>query len=400
VTELGDVYRESRAALVAVIARRLAGDLARAEDAVQEAVARAAVRWPLDGTPERPVAWLATVAWRSAIDAGRRDQRLGELDDGLADRFDPDLPPTVTDDEHLGLILACCHPALAVEDRLALTLRHVAGLTEEQVASGLLLSHAALTKRLVRARRKIRDAGISLELTIGDDLGPRVEVAREVVLMIFNAGYLADDAGPAVRDDLCAEALWLARQLRALAPEDPETSALLALLLLHTARRQARLDGGALVPFAQQDPRRWCDEAMREAEALLAATGHRPPGPIQLQAAIVAVQMLAVRDGRVVPWQHVARLYDALARATRSPVVEVNRAVAVGLGRSATEGLAILAEVSSHPRLRDRPAVHAARAGLLEHAGAFDQAHVAWREALDRTTNPVQRQSLAKRLQR
>ena len=393
---LESVFRAERAAILAVLARRL-GDLELAEDAFQDALARAAARWPADGVPGRPGAWLTVVAWRSALDRRRREHPRGaeqELEDlPGAERAWTDLP---VEDDRLALILACCHPALAPEDRVALTLRHVVGLTDREVAAGFVVATAAMTKRLVRARRKLRDAGISFALPLRDELPSRMDAARAVITLVFSQGYLSGGDGPPIRDELCDEAAWLAEQLLELRPEDPETIGLLAMILLHAARRPARLDArGGLVAFADQDPGRWDRAALERARALLARTGHSPPGPYRLQAAIAAVQTFAAADGRPVPWHHVDRLYAALARQAPTPVVDVNRAVAAGHARGPEAGLAILAEVEAGGRLRHYAPFHAARADLLERAGRPGPAAEAWARAIGCADNPTQRARLA-----
>ena len=390
---LETVFRAERAAILALLARRL-GDLEPAEDALQDALARAAGRWPAHGVPDRPGAWLTVVAWRSALDRRRRElprtaERELETLPG-AEQAWTDLP---VDDDRLALILACCHPALAVEDRVALTLRHVAGLTDREVAAGFVVTTAAMTKRLVRARRKLRDSRISFDLPLGDELAGRLDAARAVILLIFSQGYLSDLDGPPIRDELCEEAAWLAEQLLELRPQDPETIGLLAMIQLHAARRPARLDAdGRLVPFAEQDPDRWDRTALERARALLARTGHSPPGPYQLQAAIAAVHTFAAAEGRPVPWQHVDRLYAALARQAPTPVVDVNRAVAAAHAHGPQAGLAILAAAAgSGGRLRHYAPFHAAQADLLERTGRPELAAEAWARAIACSENPAQR---------
>ena len=397
-------WRDERARVVATLARRL-GDLQLAEDAVQEAFAVAAVRWPVDGVPDRPGAWLTTTAWRKALDVVRRERfpvTDGGPDTAMEETTVPGDGDLRVEDDLCGLILACCHPALSLEARVALTLRHVAGLTARQIAAAFLVTEATMDKRLVRARAKIRDAGIAFTAPDRSELPDRLAAAHAVVYLVFTEGHLASGAGPAVRADLCDEAVWLAGQLHTLAPQDPETTGLLALLLIQNARTAARQDElGRLVTFADQDRSRWDAAAVAQAKRLLATTGRGPIGPYQVQAAIALLHAVAP-DADHVEWSRIADLYGVLSRLAPSPVVEVNRAVAVGRADGAPAGLAVLAPVlaaTAHgvgglPRY---PALHAAHADLLERAGRPDAARSAWHRAADLTTNPAQRAELLRR---
>jgi len=275
-------WRDDRAQVLATVARRL-GDLELAEDAVQEAFATAAIRWPVDGVPDRPGAWLTTTAWRKALDVLRRERFPAH--DGREATDHPAPPP---DDSALGmgddllrLVLTCCHPALAPEARVALTLRHVAGLTPREIGAAFLVPEATMAKRLVRARTKIRDARISFALPERGELSERLSAVHAVIYLVFTEGHLASGDGPPIRDELCAEAVWLARQLHALVPTDAETTGLLALLVLQHARAAARQDGtGRLVRYDDQDRARWDPAAIEEGRALLAMTGGSS-GPIR-----------------------------------------------------------------------------------------------------------------------
>lgn len=382
-------WREERAAVLATVARRL-GDLGPAEDAVQEAFAAAAVAWARDGVPERPGAWLTTTAWRKALDATRRDHfpvpRQDVVEAAAIDVGTDHLPGAGpadlggTEDAVLSLLLTCCHPALSPEAQVALTLRHVAGLDDATVAGMFLVPVPTMTKRLVRARAKIRDARISFALPDRTRLEERLAEVLAVIYLIFTEGHLSHGDGPAVRADLCDEALWLARQLHALVPDDAETTALLALLLLHTARGPARFSaGGRLVPWDGQDRSRWDAPALHEAKALLAGTSGVRPGPYGYEAAIALLHTTAA-EADDVDWATVARLYDALARLSPSPVVEINRAVAHGRARGPEHGLAILAPVLSDARTAGYPPLYAAHADLLARAGD-PAAEAAWRRA-------------------
>lgn len=401
-TPVERAWRAERAAVLATVARRL-GDLQLAEDALQEAFATAAARWPIEGVPDRPGAWLTTVAWRKALDVVRRERRAeGRVEDlaetaaaqmGAADG----VAGLAVDDDVLGLILTCCHPALAVEARIAVTLRHVAGLTAREIAAAFLVPEATMAKRLVRARAKIRDARISFALPGPEELADRLADAHAVIYSVFTEGYLASDDGPPIRAELCDEAIWLARQLRGLAPRDPETRGLLALLLLQHARTPARRDrAGSLVTYEQQDRDRWDVEAIGEARELMSTTASAVSlGPYQVQAAIAALH--AAADDGEPSWSRIADLYAILARLSPSPVVDVNRAVAVGRADGPLAGLAVLAPVLDGGRLEAYVPLHAAHADLLERAGRLGQARAAWQRAADLAANAVQRAELLAR---
>ncbi|MGI8440868.1 MAG: RNA polymerase sigma factor [Thermoleophilaceae bacterium] len=389
-------WREERAGVVATLARRL-GDLQLAEDAVQEAFAAAATRWPVDGVPDRPGAWLTTTAWRKALDVVRRECRPAAPADalpyaapeqGIDGHEDSDLK---VEDDLLTLILTCCHPSLASEARVALTLRHVAGLTTREIAAAFLVSEATMAKRLVRARGKIRAARISFAMPDRHALFERLADVHAVLYLIFTEGHLASGDGPAVRAELCDEAVWLARQLRALLPKDLETTGLLALLLLQHARTPVRQDGaGRLVPYGEQDRGRWDAAAIAEARTLLSKTGGGPLGPYQVQAAIALLHAHAP-DAEGLNWSRVADLYGVLARLSPSPVVEVNRAYAVGRADGAPAGLAVLAPVLADGRLDRYAPLHAVHADLLERAGDAEAARAAWHQGAEVADNPGQR---------
>lgn len=391
-------WREERAAVLAVVARRL-GDLQLAEDAVQEAFAAAAAHWPREGVPARPGAWLTTTAWRKAVDGLRRDhfpvthrEPIGTVDGPDSDLADP----RVREDDVLSLVLTCCHPALAADVQVALTLRHVVGLSDRQIAARFLVPESTMTKRLVRGRAKIRDARISFELPGRDQLAARLDQVHTVVYLVFTEGYLSTGDGPAVRAELCTEALWLARQLNRLVPDDLETTGLLALLLLQHARAEARQDGsGRLVPYAAQDRSRWDQRAVEEAKVLLAKTTAQPPGPYQLQAAIALLHATAA-PGDEPHWSLIADLYTALLRQGPSPVVETNRAVAVGRAHGSDAGLRSLRSVLADPRLQRYLPLRAAYADLLEQARDPTAAEV-WRSAAALADNAAQRDELLRR---
>ncbi|MEM9712047.1 MAG: sigma-70 family RNA polymerase sigma factor [Actinomycetota bacterium] len=397
----GDVdaaWRDERAKLVASLARRFR-DLSLAEDAVQDAFAEAVRRWPRDGPPDRPGAWLTTTAHRKAIGILRRRRPTSSLaeehltQEHLADEdvatagWRGDL-----DRDLFGLIFACCHPALDADARVALTLRHVCGLTTAQISAALVTSEAAMAKRLVRARRKIRDAGISFAVPTTDEVAARLDDVRLVIYLVFNEGYLGSDHGPAVRTELCDEAIWLARQLRRLQPDD-ETSGLLALMLLHHARRDARQDPtGRLVRLPEQRRTEWHRDEIDEARAVLETTG-RALGPFQVEAAIALCHVV----GPEPDWARIADLHGVLGRLAPSAVVEVNRALAVGRADGPRAGLAVLGPVLTGDRLGGYPHLHAVHADLLERAGDDLGAAAAWRRAAEATSAPDQRAELLRR---
>ena len=394
-TPLERAFREERAQVVATLARRL-GDLQLAEDATSEAFAAAAATWPSAGVPDRPGAWLTTTAWRKALDVLRRERSTPD------DRVDAAVPPPPEpglhgEDDLLQLVLTCCHPALAIDARVALTLRHVAGLSVPEIAAGLLVAEETMAKRLVRARTKIRQSRISFELPGPEALDERLASVQAVLYLVFTEGHLASGDGPAVRVELCDEAVWLARQVHRLLPDDGETTGLLALMLLQHSRAGARHDdAGRLVPFAEQDRSRWDLRAVAEARELLATTGRRPVGQYQIQAAIAALHA-AAPTAEEINWSRIADLYGLLARVTPSPVVTVNRAVAVGRADGPRAGIALLLPVLDESRLAGYAPLHAAYADLLERAGDDAGATAAWRRAAELSRNPAEQAALERR---
>ena len=397
-------YREEWTAIVATLARRL-GDLQAAEDAVSEAFAAAARTWPGDGVPPRPGAWLTVTAWRKAIDQLRAQQHvskagLSPLIAAAADEPGDADPEEVTmEDDRLGLIFACCHPALAPEVRVALTLRYVAGLTTREIAAAFLTPEATLAQRLVRAKRKISGAGIRFEVPAASGLAGRLAAVQAVIYLVFNEGYAASGGPELVRVDLCGEAIWLGRVLHRLLPDDAESAGLLALMLLTHSHAAARSDAAGLpVLLADQDRRLWNRELVAEGTAVLdAAVARRSPGPYQLQAAIAAVHAQAPSFEQT-DWPQIAALYGELARRSPSPVVEVNRAVAVGLADGPLAGLAVLAPVLASGELDGYAPLHSAHADLLDRAGRAAQASAAWARAIETMENGALRDALERRV--
>ena len=381
---------------------RLTGDLGLAEDAVQDACAEAVARWPLERVPAHPQAWLVAVARHKALDRLRREGRRGDREAAAARRLaerGPPAPPGAIADDELCLVFLCCHPALAPEAQVALTLRAVGGLTTAEVAAAFLVPEATMAKRLVRAKHKIRTAGIPFRLPPLDELPARLAAVLRVVYLVFTEGHMATGGDDLVRPDLCDTAVRLARALVRLLPGEPEVTGLLALLLLTDARRPARTDEqGDLVLLADQDRGRWDRALVAEGEALVErALRAGRPGPYQIHAAIAACHSVAPTAADT-DWPQIAALYAELARYEPTPVVAANRAVAVAMAGSPAEGLAMLDDLAGDERMAGWPHLHVARADLLVRLGRPDEAVAAYRQALAGDPAPAEARFIARRI--
>ncbi|MFJ7218036.1 RNA polymerase sigma factor [Amycolatopsis sp. NPDC098790] len=396
------MFREERGLLLAALVRRF-GDLDLAEEATSEAIEAALVHWPAEGVPPKPGAWLMTTARRKAVDRLRRDQayaaRLAVLQ-VEADRAAP-APPSDggLPDERLQLFFTCAHPALPAEDRTALTLRCLAGLTTPEVARAFLVPSATMGKRIVRAKNRIRAAGIPFRVPSADELPGRLPGVLQVVYSIFTEGYAASSGPDLQRLDVAEEAIRLARILRRLLPAEREVAGLLALMLLIHARRDARTGpDGDLVLLDDQNRDRWDAEMIAEGTALVeAALTGGPPGLYGVQAAIAALHNEA-EDVASTDWPQIVGLYDVLRGLAPSPVVELNRAVAVAMKDGPAAGLALLDELAEEPRLREYSPFPAARADLLVRLGRHPEAADAYREALALAGTEPERAHLRRRL--
>ena len=402
---IDEVYRSDWGRIVASLIR-LVDDFDVAEEAVQEAFAAALAQWRSSGVPESPQAWIIQTARHKAIDRIRRRTRFAEklesyAASGLITAIEePDHDTSEIPDDRLRLIFTCCHPALASEAQVALTLRTLGGLETDEIARAFLVPTATMAQRLVRAKRKIRDAGIPYSVPDTHDMPARLDAVLTVIYLVFNEGYTATRGEMLVRTDLCAEAIRLGRLVRTLmAPEPPaEATALLALMLLHDSRRAARLDeAGDLVLLEEQDRRRWDQRQIAEALPLVEEAFRAGAGPFALQAAIAALHCQAAR-AEDTDWPQILRLYDLLERLHPSPIVSLNRAVAVAMVDGPQPALALVDALAATGDLDSYHLLHATRADLLRRIGSAAEAARSYARALELATNESERRFLERRL--
>jgi RNA polymerase sigma-70 factor (ECF subfamily) len=402
---VGRLFREESGRAVATLIRVL-GDFDLAEEAVQDAFVTALETWPVRGVPDNPGAWITTTARNRAIDRLRRRQRLrektrtlerdAEIEAGLAaigpDQAEDAMPIA---DDRLRLIFTCCHPALPMDGRVALTLRTLGGLTTPEIARAFLVPEPTLAQRLVRAKRKIRDAGIPYRVPDLELLPERLGGVLKVLYLVFNEGYTASSGDSLVRRELSSEAIRLTRVVLSLLPDEPEVVGLLALMLLHDARREARVGPeGELILLDDQDRSRWDAARIGEGRALVErALAAGRPGPYQLQAAVAALHDEA-RTAADTDWAQIAALYAALARMDPSPVVQLNFAVAVAMADRPEVGLAMMDGIAADGTLETYPYLHAARADMLRRLERWSEAAAAYDRALELTSNRAERSFL------
>lgn len=404
-TAVEDLYRSDWGRIVATLIR-LVGDFDLAEDSAQEAFTAAVDQWPVSGVPESPRAWIIQTARHKAIDRIRRRTRFSEKMDspaaaGLIPTIaEPDYDTNEIPDDRLRLIFTCCHPALSPEAQVALTLRTLCGLQTDEIARAFLVPATTMAQRLVRAKRKIHDAGIPYIVPGTNDMAARLEAVLTVIYLIFNEGYAATRGGPLIRRDLCAEAIRLGRLVRnLLGPQPPpEATGLLALMMLHDARSDARLDeAGNLVVLEDQDRSRWDQRQIAEALPLVEEAIRGGPGPFALQAAIGAVHCRASR-AEDTDWTQILQLYDLLERLLPSPIVSLNRAVAVAMVSGPQAGLSLIDAIVATGALAGYHLLYAARADLLRRLGSLEESSKSYQRALGLVSNESERRYLERRL--
>jgi RNA polymerase sigma-70 factor (ECF subfamily) len=404
---LDKVFREEYGRIIATMIR-ISGSFDLAEEALQEAFTSATSKWEREGTPNNPGAWLTTVAHRKVIDSIRRDKTHTDKQSEIAfesTRLQPYAEMELREetveypDDRLRLIFTCCHPSLVREAQVALTLRTLGGLTTTEIAHAFLVPEATLAQRLVRAKQKIRLAGIPYEVPSLEVVGERLAAVRAVIYLIFNEGYAASAGHSLIRNDLCAEAIRLGRVLCELLPNEPENMGLLALMLLQDSRREARVnDEGELVTLGEQDRSLWDAAEIAEGTRLVqAALSLRRVGNYQLQAAIAAVHAEA-KHADETDWRQIVALYGELLRITSSPVVALNHAAAVAMSEGPEQGLRLLEAAGTGGALQNYYLFHASRADLLRRLNRSDEAATAYATALSLTTNQVEQNYIRRRL--
>lgn len=399
------VYRTDWGRIVATLIRSF-GDFDVAEEAAQDAFAAALNQWPSEGVPSAPAAWIIQTAKHKAIDRLRRQTRFQEKVEFYASEIDstteqPDPFTNDIADDRLRLIFTCCHPALAPEAQIALTLRTLCGLQTEEIARAFLVPSTTMAQRLVRAKRKIRDAGIPYKVPDTAEIAERIDAVLTVIYLVFNEGYASTQGAQLLRRDLCAEAIRLARTVRMLmAPLPPaEVTGLLALMLLHHSRRDARVDeGGDLIVLEEQDRSRWRQDEITEALTLVRQALISPDAASFTFQAAIAAEHCRARAPEDTDWRQIVAFYDRLHTGQPSPIVSLNRAVAVAMSDGPEQGLALIAELADTGELDDYHLLHAARADLLRRVGSVEEAADNYARALELTNNESEKRFLEKRL--
>jgi RNA polymerase sigma-70 factor (ECF subfamily) len=406
-TAAESVFRQEYGRIVATLIR-ISGSFDRAEEAMQEAFASAMVSWPEKGIPQNTAAWITAAAHRKLIDQIRREKTRLEKHDALTYETQPAAVPDNDDsdeaamrfpDDRLRLIFTCCHPALKPEAQVALTLKTLGGLTTAEIGKAFLITEATVAQRIVRAKKKIEEAGIRYEVPSAERLPERLASVQAVIYLIFNEGYIAATGEHLMRTELCSEAIRLARVLCELLPSEPENLGLLALMLLHDSRRDARVNAeGELVPLEEQDRSLWHAGQIREGQGLVEqALRAGAVGEFQLQAAIAAVHAEA-RAAAETDWRQIAALYTVLSRINPSPVVFLNHAVAVAMSEGLAEGLTLIDQLGKTTELDTYYLYHAARADILRRMNRREEAMHEYESALALTTNAVEQRYLLRRL--